>query len=184
MLSASELKTGVVFKDGNTPYKVEKYEHSKTARSGATIRLRVRSLLDGSVAEKVYSSVDMVQEADIFRKTLQYLYKDSFYVFMDPSTYDQEELSEEIIGDNKFYLKEGEKYIIMYFEDAPVSVEVPNSMVFEVEYTEPGFKGNTVTNTLKDAKLTNGLEVKVPTFIKIGDKIKVDTRTGEYMSRA
>jgi len=184
MLSASELKTGVIFKDNNTPYKVEKYEHSKTARSGATIRLRVRSLLDGSVAEKVYSSVDNVQEADIFKKSLQYLYKDAFYVFMDPVTYDQEELSEEIVGDNKFFLKENEKYTVMYFEGNPVSVEVPNSMIFEVEYTEPGFKGNTVTNTLKDAKLVNGMNVKVPTFIKIGEKIKVVTRAGEYMSRA
>jgi len=184
MLSASELKTGVVFKDNNTPYKVEKYEHSKTARSGATIRLRVRSLLDGSVAEKVYSSVDNVEEADIFKKSLQYLYKDSFYVFMDPVTYDQEELSEEVIGDNKYYLKENEKVTVMYFEGNPVSIEVPNSMVFEVQYTEPGFKGNTVTNTFKDATLVNGMVVKVPTFIKIGEKIKVDTRTGEYMSRA
>lgn len=184
MLSASELKTGVVFKDNNIPYKVEKYEHSKTARSGATIRLRVRSLLDGNIAEKVYSSVDNVQEADIFKKSLQYLYKDSFYVFMDPVTYEQVELSEDVVGDNKFYLKDGEKFTVMYFEDNPVSIEVPNSMVFEVEYTEPGFKGNTVTNTLKDASLVNGMTVKVPTFIKIGDKIKVDTRSGEYMSRA
>jgi len=184
MLSASELKTGVVFKDGNTPYKVEKYEHSKTARSGATIRLRVRSLLDGNVAEKVYSSVDNVEEADIFKKSLQYLYKDSFFVFMDPVTYEQIELSEDVVGDNHFFLKDGEKYTVMYFEDSPVSIEVPNSMIFEVEYTEPGFKGNTVTNTLKDAKLTNGMDIKVPTFIKIGDKIKVDTRSGEYMSRA
>jgi elongation factor P len=184
MLSASELKTGVIFKDNNIPYKVEKYEHSKTARSGATIRLRVRSLLDGSVAEKVYSSVDNVQEADIVKKTLQFLYKDSFYVFMDPVTYDQEELSDEVVGDNKYYLKESERYTIMYFEGNPVSVEVPNSMVFEVQYTEPGFKGNTVTNTFKDATLVNGMEVKVPTFIKIGEKIKIDTRTGEYMSRA
>ena len=72
----------------------------------------------------------------------------------------------------------------MYFEDSPISVEVPNSMVFEVDYTEPGFKGNTVTNTLKDATLKNGLTVKVPTFIKIGDKIRIDTRSNEYMSRA
>jgi elongation factor P len=184
MLSASELKTGVVFKDSNTPYKVEKYEHSKTARSGATIRLRVRSLLDGSVAEKVYSSVDMVAEADVYRKSVEFLYKDNFFVFMDPTTYEQIEVSEDVVGDNKFYLKENEKYTIMYFEDNPVSVEVPNSLIFEVEYTEPGFKGNTVTNTLKDAKLVNGMDVKVPTFIKIGDKIKVDTRTGEYMARA
>lgn len=184
MLSASELKTGVVFKDGNTPYKVEKYEHSKTARSGATIRLRVRSLLDGSVAEKVYSSVDNVSEADVYRKSVEFLYKDNFYVFMNPETYDQIEVSEEVVGDNKFYLKENEKYTILYFEDSPVSVEVPNSLIFEVTYTEPGFKGNTVTNTLKDATLTNGMEVKVPTFIKIGDKIKVDTRSGEYMARA
>lgn len=184
MLSASELKTGVVFKDNNTPYKVEKYEHSKTARSGATIRLRVRSLLDNSVAEKVYSSVDMVSEADVYRKTVQYLYKDSFYVFMDPETYEQIEVSEDVVGDNRFYLKENEKAIILYFEDNPVSIEVPISMVFEVTYTEPGFKGNTVTNTLKDATLSNGMTVKVPTFIKIGDNIKIDTRSGEYMSRA
>ena len=103
---------------------------------------------------------------------------------MNPETYDQIEVSEEVVGDNKFYLKENEKYTILYFEDNPVSVEVPNSLIFEVTYTEPGFKGNTVTNTLKDATLSNGLEVKVPTFIKIGDKIKVDTRSGEYMARA
>jgi elongation factor P len=184
MLNASELKTGVVFKDDNTPYKVEKYEHSKTARSGATIRLRVRNLLTGAMAEKVYSSVDLVSEADVYRKSVEFLYKDSNYVFMDPTTYEQIEVSGEVVGDNKIYLKENEKFSIMYFEDAPVSVEVPNSLIFEIEYTEPGFKGNTVTNTLKDAKLTNGMDIKVPPFIKIGDKIKVDTRTGEYMSRA
>ena len=184
MLSASELKTGVIFKDNNTPYRVEKYEHSKSARSGATIRLRVRSLLDNSVAEKVYSSVDMVSEADIFKKTFEFLYKENFYVFMDPTTYEQIEVGDDVVSENKYYLKENEKYIVMYYEGNPVSIEVPISMVFEVEYTEPGFKGNTVTNALKDAKLTNGLNVKVPTFVKIGDKIKVDTRTGEYMSRA
>ena len=126
----------------------------------------------------------MVAEADVYRKSVEFLYKDNFFVFMDPTTYEQIEVSEDVVGDNKFYLKENEKYTIMYFEDNPVSVEVPNSLIFEVEYTEPGFKGNTVTNTLKDAKLVNGMDVKVPTFIKIGDKIKVDTRTGEYMARA
>jgi elongation factor P len=103
---------------------------------------------------------------------------------MDPTTYEQIEVSEDVVGDNKFYLKENEKFTIMYFEDEPVSVEVPNSLIFEIEYTEPGFKGNTVTNTLKEAKLTNRMDIKVPPFIKIGDKIKVDTRTGEYMARA
>jgi elongation factor P len=184
MLYASDLKTGVVFQDSNTPFKVEKYEHSKTARGGATIRVRVRNLLDGSLSEKSYSSADSFKEADVYRKNVQYLYSDSFFVFMDPSTYEQIEVSPDIVGENKYFLKENENYSLMYFEDSPISVEVPISMVFEVEYTEPGFKGNTVTNTLKDAKLTNGLDVKVPTFIKIGDKIRIDTRTNEYMSRA
>lgn len=184
MLYASDLKTGVVYQENNTPYKVEKYEHSKTARGGATIRVRVRNLLDGSLSEKSYSSAVSFKEADVFRKSVQYLYSDNFYVFMDPSTFEQIEVSSDVVGENKYYLKENENYSLMYFEDNPISVEVPISMVFEVEYTEPGFKGNTVTNTLKDARLSNGLEVKVPTFIKIGDKIKVDTRSNEYMSRA
>jgi len=184
MLYASDLKTGVVYQDNNTPFKVEKYEHSKTARGGATIRVRVRNLLDNSLSEKSYSSADSFKEADVYRKSVQYLYSDNFYVFMDPVTYEQIEVSSEIVGDNKYFLKENENYVLMYFEEAPISIEVPISMVFEVEYTEPGFKGNTVTNTLKDAKLTNGLNVKVPTFIKIGDKVRIDTRTTEYMSRA
>jgi len=184
MLYASDLKTGVVYQDNNTPFKVEKYEHSKTARGGATIRVRVRNLLDDSLSEKSYSAADSFKEADVYRKTVQFLYSGNFYVFMDPVTYEQIEVSEDIVGDNKYFLQENENYTLMYFEEFPISVEVPNSLIFEVDYTEPGFKGNTVTNTLKDATLKNGLTVKVPTFIKIGDKIKIDTRSNEYMSRA
>jgi elongation factor P len=184
MLNAGDLKTGVVYKDNNTPYKVEKYEHTKTARGGATIRVRVRNLLDGSLSEKSYAASDSFKEADIYKKSLQYLYHDSFYVFMDPTTYEQVELSEDVVSDNKYFLKENDNFVIMYFEDNPVSIEVPITMNFEVTYTEPGFKGNTVTNTFKDATLSNGLNVKVPTFIKIGDIIKIDTRTAEYISRA
>jgi elongation factor P len=184
MLTAGDLKTGVIFKEGNTPYKVERFELHKSARSGATIRLRIRNLLDGSLAERSYAGSDLFPEADIFKKSMQFLYKDVFYVFMDPVTYEQVELSEDVVGNTKNYLKENENYVVMYFEDSPVSVESPITMNFEVTYTEPGFKGNTVSNALKDATLSNGLIVKVPPFIKIGDVIKIDTRTEEYISRA
>lgn len=184
MLSAGDLKTGVVYKEGNIPYRVERFELQKTARSGATFKLRVRNILDGSMGERSYNAANMFEEADILKKSMQYLYKDSFFVFMDPVTYEQIELSEETVGNTKNYLVENNSYVVMYFEGNPVSVEAPITMNFEVTYTEPGFKGNTVSNALKDATLSNGMVVKVPPFIKIGDVIKIDTRSEEYISRA
>ena len=185
MLLATELKTGKIFKDNDIPYVVLKYEHIKSARGGANVKVKARNLLNASVLEKSYLATDKVEDADISRKNAQYLYKDSAgYVFMDPDTYEQIAVSEDVVGEGSRFLTEGEKVQVLYFEDRPISVELPKGMVFEVTYTEPGFKGNTVSNVYKDATLTNGAAVKVPTFIKIGDKIKIDTRTGEYTSKA
>lgn len=185
MLLATDLKTGRIFKEGGYPYLVVKYEHTKTARAGATVKVRAKNLVTGSVIEKGYLGSAKVEEADIIRKNAQYLYKDNTgYVFMDPGTYEQLSISPDIIGDSARFLVEGENVIVMYFEGRPVSVDLPITMVFEVKYTEPGYKGNTVSNVLKEATLDNGAKAKVPTFIKIGDKVKIDTRTGEYVSKA
>ncbi len=184
MLIATDLKTGTIFKEDGYPYQVVKYEHTKTARAGATVKVKARNLVTGAVLEKGYLGSAKVEEADISRRNAQYLYKDNGYVFMDPQSYEQITISADVLGDQVKFLMEGENVIVMYFEGRPVSVDLPISMVFEVTYTEPGFKGNTVSNVLKDATLNNGATAKVPTFIKIGDKIKVDTRTGEYVSRA
>ena len=103
---------------------------------------------------------------------------------MDPDTYEQVTIPKKVVGDSAQFLKEGEKVQVLYFERQPVSIELPITLEFEVTYTEPGYKGNTVSNVYKDATLDTGATVKVPTFIKIGDRVKIDTRTGTYVSKA
>lgn len=181
---ANELKTGTIFKEDNAPYLVMRYEHIKSARGGANVKVKARNLKTGQVLEKSYLASAKVEDADIVRKNAQYLYKERDFVFMDPDTYEQITIPEDIIGDPAKFLVEGTSVQVMYFEDNAVSVDLPITMVFEVSYTEPGFKGNTVSTVYKDAELTNGAVVKVPTFIKIGDKIKIDTRSSEYVSKA
>ena len=181
---ANELETGTIFKEDNAPYLVMRYEHIKSARGGANVKVKARNLKTGQVLEKSYLASAKVEDADIVRKNAQYLYKERDYVFMDPDTYEQITIPEDIIGDPAKFLVEGTSVQVMYFEDNAVSVDLPITMVFEVSYTEPGFKGNTVSTVYKDAELTNGAVVKVPTFIKIGDKIKIDTRSSEYVSKA
>jgi elongation factor P len=180
---ATDLKTGKIFKEDGYPYQVVKYEFTKTARAGATVKVKARNLVTGSVLEKGYLGSFRVEEADITRKNAQYLYKENGYVFMDPNNYEQFTISQDIIGDQARFLMDGANVIVMYFEDKPISVDLPITLDFEVSYTEPGYKGNTVSNVLKEATLDNGAVIKVPTFIKIGDRVKIDTRSGDYVSR-
>ena len=184
MLNLSDLKTGKIYKENGIPYVVESYSHKKVARGGATVKLKVRDLLSGSQSAKSYSGNMSFEEADVMRKNAQYLYKDGSFVFMDPDSYEQFRLSEEVIGEPAQFLTDGAVVQVMYYEGRPVSIELPNNLDFEVTYTEPGYKGNTVSNVYKDATLDNGATAKVPSFIKIGDRVKIDTRTGEYVSKA
>jgi elongation factor P len=181
---ATDLKTGVIFKENGAPYLVLRYEHVKSARGGASVKVKARNLLTDQVIEKGYTASNKVEEADITRGNAQYLYKENGFVFMNPTTYEQFTIPEDVVGDGAKFIREGETVQLMYYEGRAVSVQLPVSMVFEVTYTEPGYKGNTVSNVYKDAELDNGAKVKVPTFVKIGDKIKIDTRTGEYVSKA
>ncbi|MBU0650164.1 elongation factor P [Patescibacteria group bacterium] len=182
---ATELKAGKVFKDHGAPFLVVKYEHIKSARGGANVKVSAKNLLTGSVIEKGYKAGESVEEADVYRKTAQYLYQDDGgYNFMDPTSYEQFKVTNSLIGEQGGYLKEGMDVVLVYFEERPISLELPNCLSFEVVYTEPGFKGNTVSNVFKDAQLDNEMQVKVPMFIKIGDRVKIDTRTGEYLSKA
>jgi len=182
---ATSLKTGVIYKENGAPFSVVKYEHVKSARSGATVKVKVRNLLTGQVLLKSYVGTAKVEDADVRRQNVQYLYNDGVnFVFMDPTTYEQIPMSSDIVDDNAKFLKEGELVQVMYFEDSPVSIQLPASVIFEITYTEPGFKGNTVTNAYKDATIENGTVIKVPPFIKIGDKVKINTETQEYVSKA
>ena len=185
MINSSDLKVGKIFQEGNQPYKVERYSHSKVARSGATIKIKARNLITGDQRDFTYSGSDKVEEADTRNKNVQYLYNDgASYYFMDPESYEQFSISKNDLGSSADYLQDGQTIQVLLFQDKPVSIDLPISMVFEIIYTEPGHKGNTVTNAYKDADLSNGLRVKVPMFMKIGDSVKIDTRNGEYMSKA
>ncbi len=181
---ATELKTGTVFKEDNAPFLVLKYEHIKSARSGAAVKVKARNLATGQVLLKNYLGSDKVFEADVSRKTVQYLYKDGGFIFMDPTSYDQFTISEDLVGDSADFLQEGENVQMLSFEDSPISIDLPKTVTFEISYTEPGFKGNTVSSAPKDATLSNGTVIKVPPFIKIGDKIKINTETRSYVSKA
>lgn len=181
---ATELKTGKIFQENGTPLLVLKYEHIKVSRGSAQVKVRVRNLLTGQVYERSFQSTGKVEPADVYTKNVQYLYNDGSFVFMDPETYEQFSIESDVIGDSSRFLVEGQTVMVQYFNDKPISVDLPITMVFEVTYTEPGYKGNTVTNVLKPATIDNGAEVKVPIFIKIGDKVKIDTRSGDYVSKA
>lgn len=181
---ASDLKTGKIFKMNGQPYIVMKYEHIKIGRGSASVKLRIKNIITGQVMDKGCVSTEKFEDSDVSRKNAQYLYKENGFVFMDPDSFEQFTIPEELMGDNAKFLLDGQTVQVQYFEGKPISVDLPISMVFEVTYTEPGYKGNTVSNVLKDATINTGAIVKVPTFIKIGDKIKVDTRDGSYSSKA
>jgi len=182
---ATDLKTGRIFQENNEPFQVLKYEHIKSARGGANVKVKARNLMTGSVFEKSYLATAKIEDANVNKNNAQYLYKGGVgFIFMDPNSFEQFTIPAKVLGDAEKFLKEGEKVQVMYFDEKPITVELPKTMVFEVTYTEPGHKGNTVTNTFKDATLDNGTVVKVPTFIKIGDKVKINTASGEYNSKA
>ena len=181
---ATSLKTGTIFKEDNTPWLVDKYEHTKTGRGGATVKVIARNLITNQVLEKRYKATSKVEDADTLRKNAQYLYQDNGYYFMDPTSFEQFSIKKEVIGDSVKFLQEGETVQLLFFEGKPVSLELPKTMIFEIESTPPGFKGNTVSNVFKDATLTNGTVIKVPSFAKKGDKIKINTTSGEYVSKA
>jgi elongation factor P len=184
MLSANELKNGTFFQEDGQPFQVVKYTHVKTARAGATIKVKAKNLLSGKVLEKSYLATNSVEEADISRKNAQYLYKDTGYVFMDPDTYAQFTISEEATADSARFLIAGQSAQILFFDDTPISIDLPKTMIVKIAQSSPGVKGNSATNVFKDAELENGTKIKVPLFISTGDMIKINTESGEYVSKA
>lgn len=184
MISVTELRAGRTFKFEGEPYIVVEYKHTKLGRGNANIRLKVRHLRTGNVLEKTFVSGSKVEEAETQLRTMQYLYQDgeNFY-FMDPRSFGQFPLPGMLIGDKARFVKEGAEVKILFLEDQPLSVELPNWLVFKVVQAPPGVKGDTVSASLKPVTLDNGLVIKAPLFIKIGDKIKVSTKTGTYLER-
>lgn len=189
MISATDLKNGTTFLHYGKPYQVIKYTLIKMGRGGAVVKISARNLETGSIEEISYSSNNSVEEADISKKKLQYLYKDTQNaVFMDSISFEQVEIPLRVLGDDISYCKEGESIDILFWSlgearDKALSVALPPKVNLKVVQTDPGVKGNSASNVYKPAVLENGLTVKVPLFIKVNDSVKVDTRTGEYVER-
>lgn len=185
MFSVTELRNGTIFKDDGNLFLVLEYKHVKLGRGNANIKVKVKNLKTGAVVKKTFLSGQKVEEVRLESKKAQYLYQDEegFY-FMDPSTFEQFKVGEGILGEKKRFLKEGLVYDVRFFEGKPLSFDLPVFLELEVRETGPGVKGNSATNIYKKAVLENGLTVSVPLFVKVGEKVKVDTRTGEYGGRA
>lgn len=181
---ATGLKTGTIFKQDNHPFVVEKYEHTNTARSGATVKVRARNLITNQISAMNFKGATKVEDAYVLRRRVQYLYKDVDYIFMDPDTFEQFSMTREQVGSSGSYLKEGELVQVLFFENIPVVIELPNVVVFSIIETAPGHKGNTVSSVTKDATISTGAVIKVPPFIKVGDSIKINTKTETYVSKA
>jgi elongation factor P len=185
MLSTSDFRKGLKVKIEGEPYYIIDFQHARTAQRRAFVRTRLKNIKTGAVLEKTFSAGETFEEPDFQERWMQYLYSSgNDFHFMDSKTYEQIILNEEQLGEYRWYLKENEEYKILFFEGKPVSLDLPSSVILKVIQTEPAIKGDSVTNITKSAKLETGLEVKVPLFIKEGDMIKIDIRTGEYLERA
>lgn len=184
MLSINDLKVGTKINFEGAPYVVISSQHSKLGRGGGIQRTKLRNLISGTILEKTFAGAEKLEEAELETKKAQYLYHDEAgYNFMDSATFEQFSLTKNQLGQVANFLKEGGEVDIIYFDNQPININLPIKMTFEVTYTEPGFKGNTASTVNKPATIETGAQVNVPLFIKDGDKIVIDTRTGQYVSR-
>lgn len=184
MISVTELKNGTIFEDQGQLLQVLSYEHIKLGRGSATIKVKVKNLRSGSTTVKSFISGARVNDISVQKKDLQFLYKDSDNLyFMDPLTFEQISIPLSRFAEGQQYLKEGENFSISFFNDEPLSLNLPLKMELKVTETGSSLRGNSATNIYKDAVLENGIKTKVPLFIKTGDAIRVDTRTAEYSEK-
>jgi elongation factor P len=185
VIDAGDLRNGSVFERDGQLFVCVGYSHMKMGRGTAQVRARLRNVKTGAITDETFRPEQRFTRARIDKRNMQYLYSDGDqYHFMDTSTYDQVALAEPALGDALKYLKENAEITVLSYEDQPIGVELPTSVELEVTKTDPGFKGDTATGASKPATVETGLALQVPLFVNQGDRIKVDTRTGEYMERA
>ena len=186
MVVAGDFKNGITFDDGQgNVLQVVEFQHVKPGKGAAFVRTKLKNVITGAVIEKTFNPTDKFENAYIERKEMQYSYKDGdLYYFMDMETYEQIPINASVLGDNFKFVKEEMECKVLSYKGNVFGVEPPFFVELEVTETDPGFKGDTATNATKPAIVETGAEVKVPLFIEQGDKIKIDTRTGEYMERA
>ncbi len=185
MISAGDFRNGITIEYENQVYQIIEFQHVKPGKGAAFVRTKLKNIVNGGVVEKTFRPTEKCEAARIDRKDMQYLYNDGdTYYFMDTETFDQIALNEEKVGDTLKFVKENEMVKICSYKGDVFALEPPLFVELEITDTEPGFKGDTATGANKPATVETGAQVYVPLFVEIGDKIKIDTRTGEYLSRA
>ena len=185
MVVAGDFKNGMTFEMEGNVYQVVEFQHVKPGKGAAFVRTKLKNVITGGVVEKTFSPTDKYENAYIDRKDMQYSYTDGdLYYFMDMETFDMLPLNREKLGDAFKFVKEEMMCKIISYKGNVFGVEPPTFVELEVTETDPGFAGTTATNTLKPATLETGAVIKVPLFINVGEVLKIDTRTGEYLSRA
>nr|WP_281743409.1 elongation factor P [Tepidanaerobacter syntrophicus] len=184
LISTNDLRTGVTVEIDGEVYTVVDFQHVKPGKGAAFVRTKIKNVKTGQVFEKTFRAGEKLNRAIIERKNMQYLYSEGdVYHFMDTKTFEQVPLTKDQLGDAVNYLKENMEVVVTFYDGAPIGVEMPTFVELTVTQTEPGFKGDTATGGSKPATLETGAVVQVPLFIEIGDVVRIDTRTGEYLSR-
>jgi elongation factor P len=184
MIDVNALRKGVTFEMDGGLYKVLDYSHNKTGRGNANIRIKARNLLTGANIERTFNSGQSVQDVSLDFHNVSYLYTDGdFYHFMDNETFEQPALKGDVLGEKAPFLKEGMEVKLTYYKNAPIDVEIPGSVDLKVVEAETAIRGDTATGVTKKVTTETGLQVNCPQFVKVGDTIRVNTETGEYVTR-
>ena len=185
MLSTTDFRRGLKIELDGTPFEIVDFQHVKPGKGGAFIRTKLKNMLNGRVVENTFRSGEKMEKPDLENREVQYLYKDgSGFVFMDMGTYEQFTVDEEHIGPKGGYMLDAMELTMLLYKGKALDVDLPTSVIMEVTHTEPGIKGDTVSGSTKPATLQTGITVNVPLFVNEGEKVKVDTRTGDYLGRA
>ena len=185
MITAGDFKKGLTIEWDGGVWTVVDFQHVKPGKGAAFVRTKIKNIMTGAVVERSFNPTDKMPKAIIETKEMEYLYNDGeLYYFMDQETYEQLPLPADQVEDAIPFMKENTMATIRFFKGASFSVEAPNFVELQVTHTEPGFKGDTASNTTKPATVETGFTLQVPLFVEIGDMLRIDTRTGEYMSRS
>jgi len=185
MISAGDFRNGVTFEWDGKVMQVVEFQHVKPGKGAAFVRTKMKNVITGGVVETSFSPSDKFENASVERREMEYSYNDGdLYYFMDHETYELEPIDRELLGDNFKFVKENMNCTVFSYKGKVYNVDPPNFVDLAVTATDPGFKGDTATNVMKPATLETGAEVKVPLFIDEGERIRIDTRTGEYLERS
>ncbi len=183
-IDVNQISKGMKLEIDGDPYEIVDYQHVKPGKGQAFARIKLKNLRTGNVMERTYKVGEKLELADFEEREMEYIYNDGdFYYFMDTKTYEQVGIAAQSLGDKAKFLKENTPVMVQFYKGEAISVKLPKSIVLKVVDTEPGFKGDTVSNVTKPATLETGAVVQVPTFINVGDHIKVNPETGQYIER-